>query len=110
MNIVRRLNIFAPVDFRVSVQSNNDIVAMFTHLRGFNNQKQYGCERGLIKHDPNDERKFENFFEEVKVADVEKVEGSGNIDNLLAKLGAFAVGKLEGELPHRQCKEYKWAR
>ena len=32
------------------------------------------------------------------MADVEQVEGSGNIDNLLARLGAFAVGKLEGEL------------
>ena len=37
------------------------------------------------------------FFEEVKVADVEKVEGAGNIDNLLTGLGPFAVGKLEGD-------------
>ena len=93
-----------PVDFRISVQSNNDIVAMFTHLQ------HYGWERGLIKHDQNDERKFENFFEEVKVADMEKVEGSGNIDNLLVELGAFAVGKLEGEIPHHKCKKYKQAR
>ena len=70
---------------------------MFTHLSGFINQQQYRWERRLKKHDPNDERKFENFFEEVKVADVEEVEGSGNIDNLLAGLGAFAVGKLEGD-------------
>ena len=50
--------------------------------------------------DWNDRRKCEkrkNLFEEVKVADVEEVEGSGNIDNLLAGLGAFAVGKLEGD-------------
>ena len=31
------------------------------------------------------------------MADVEEVEGSGNINNLLAGLGAFAVGKLEGD-------------
>ena len=31
------------------------------------------------------------------MADVEEVEGSGNIYNLLAGLGAFAVGKLEGD-------------
>ena len=36
-----------------------------------------------------------DFLEEVEVANVEKVEGAGNIDNLLAGLGAFAVGKLE---------------
>ena len=38
-----------------------------------------------------------DFLEEVEVANVEKVEGAGNIDNLLAGLGAFAVGKLEGD-------------
>ena len=50
--------------------------------------------------DWNDKRKCEkskNLFEKVKMADVEVVEGSGNIDNLLAGLGAFAVGKLEGD-------------
>ena len=31
------------------------------------------------------------------MADVEEVEGSGNIYNLLAGLGAFAVGKLKGD-------------
>ena len=31
------------------------------------------------------------------MADVEKVEGAGNINDLLAGLGAFAVGKLEGD-------------
>ena len=36
-------------------------------------------------------------LQESQVADVEEVEGSGNIDNLLAGLGAFAVGKLEGD-------------
>ena len=29
------------------------------------------------------------------MADVEEVEGSGNIDNLLPGLGPFAVGELE---------------
>ena len=38
-----------------------------------------------------------DFLEEVEVADVEEVEGAGNIDDLLAGLGAFAVGKLEGD-------------
>ena len=38
-----------------------------------------------------------DFLEEVEVADVEQVEGAGNIDDLLAGLGAFAVGKLEGD-------------
>ena len=30
------------------------------------------------------------------MADVEEVEGSGNINNLLPGLGPFAVGELEG--------------
>ena len=38
-----------------------------------------------------------DFLKEVEVADVEKVEGAGNIHNLLAGLRAFAVGKLEGD-------------
>ena len=57
--------------------------------------------RGLSKqlHDPDDKKKMveADLFEEVEVANVEKVEGAGNIDNLLAGLGAFAVGKLEGD-------------
>ena len=57
--------------------------------------------RGLSKqlHDPDDKKKMveADLFKEVKVANVEKVEGAGNIDNLLAGLGAFAVGKLEGD-------------
>ena len=41
--------------------------------------------------------KTANFFKEVEVADVEKVKSAGNINNLLARLRAFAVGKLEGD-------------
>ena len=50
-------------------------------------------------HDPGEKKKMieADFFKEVEVADVEQVEGTGNIDNPLAGLGAFAVGKLEGD-------------
>jgi hypothetical protein len=64
---------FVPIDFWISVQSNDDIVGMLAH-----------------------------FFKEVEVADVEQVEGTGNIDDPLAGLGAFAVGKLEKFLCGRQ--------
>ena len=49
--------------------------------------------------EPHDEVAAElaAFLQEVEVTNVEQVEGSGNIDNLLAGLGAFAVGKLEGD-------------
>ena len=95
------MKILAPIHFRISVQSNDDIVAVLTHLGSFNNENQLidGWTDGREDSKNSFHKKMmeADFLEEVEVADVEQVEGAGNIDDLLAGLGAFAVGKLEGD-------------
>ena len=49
IDFARRMKILAPIHFRISVQSNDDIVAVLTHLGRFNNENQLmdGWERTM---------------------------------------------------------------
>ena len=86
--------IWAPIDLWVCVQSNDDIVTMLTHLKD-KNEEYHIYDKNWREEDEDIDA---NFFKEIKMADVEKVESAGNIDNLLTRLGALTVGKLWRDL------------